>query len=328
MPDIFTPICLLCIVLIITHQNLSKRELTGLYVIFLFANAMHFSHILINTSLLVVLLLLKWSFPVKFSPSITYRKLSILFILVLAGIATMTAAISKSRHVFTMGTMVENGILKKYLDENCGQKNYGLCAYKDSLPATAVDFIWRDNSPFVKMGGWKATKTEYNAIIFATYTQPRFIGLHIVESLKSTWHQLFRFSIGDGNAMFTEGTLLFERIAAFIPSEKNAFRDARQNSQPLYLVKPVNNWFLIFMAISILLIPMVWIVKHSIFKSPQELLLVLLLLTGVLLNAWVSGTFANAIDRLGCKMMWLLPFLSLLMLFKGKNSVVAKNGVL
>jgi hypothetical protein len=38
--------------------------------------------------------------------------------------------------------------------------------------------------------------------------------------------------------------------------------------------------------------------------------------TGVLLNAWDCGTFANAIDRLGCKIMWLLPFIALILLSK------------
>jgi hypothetical protein len=36
---------------------------------------------------------------------------------------------------------------------------------------------------------------------------------------------------------------------------------------------------------------------------------------GILINAWDCATFANAIDRLGCKMIWLIPFFSLIALF-------------
>jgi hypothetical protein len=34
---------------------------------------------------------------------------------------------------------------------------------------------------------------------------------------------------------------------------------------------------------------------------------------GVILNAWDCGTFANAIDRLGCKVMWLIPLLTIIL---------------
>jgi hypothetical protein len=37
-----------------------------------------------------------------------------------------------------------------------------------------------------------------------------------------------------------------------------------------------------------------------------------MVLLGILINAWACGTFANAIDRLGCKMIWFIPLLSTL----------------
>jgi len=74
----------------------------------------------------------------------------------------MSSAMSKSKHIFYMGHMVENGILKKYLDENCATHNYKICEYKDSLPPNADRFLWDfENSPVYKMGGWKACKNEF-----------------------------------------------------------------------------------------------------------------------------------------------------------------------
>jgi len=37
----------------------------------------------------------------------------------------------------------------------------------------------------------------------------------------------------------------------------------------------------------------------------------MLIILSILINAWVCGTFANAIDRLGSKMIWLIPLLVL-----------------
>lgn len=106
-----------------------------------------------------------------------------------------------------MGVMVEHGIVKTYLDDNCNSKKYELCRYKDSLPDRAYKFVWDENSPFYKIGGWKKSKSEFNKIIYETLTQPKYILLHIKESCKATLQQLILFGIGDGNGSFREGTL-------------------------------------------------------------------------------------------------------------------------
>lgn len=78
---------------------------------------------------------------------------------------------SKQGHVFFMGKMVESGILKQYLDEHCTTEKYALCAYKDSLPPYAADFIWQEGKAFHKTGGWHASKPEYEKIIKGTFTE-------------------------------------------------------------------------------------------------------------------------------------------------------------
>ena len=37
---------------------------------------------------------------------------------------------------------------------------------------------------------------------------------------------------------------------------------------------------------------------------------------GIIMNAWVCGTFANAIDRLGSKMIWLVTLLTVVLLIR------------
>src|SRR5919197_611276 len=40
------------------------------------------------------------------------------------------------------GRMLQDGIVKHYLDDHCAAAKYKLCPYRDQLPATADDFLW------------------------------------------------------------------------------------------------------------------------------------------------------------------------------------------
>ncbi|GAB4200401.1 MAG: hypothetical protein Fur0023_03730 [Bacteroidia bacterium] len=241
-----------------------------------------------------------------------YSKLFALLLLAVSSLATMGSAISKSKHVFFFGAMVEHGIVKTYLDDCCKFKSYKLCAYKDSLPDKAYKFIWDEKSPFYKIGGWKNTKQEFEDIIYETLTQPKYIALHIKESFKATILQLFLFSIGDGNGSFLEGTLLYERISKYFLKDLEIYSSSKQNRSSLSIVGYFNILFygVVFLSLSLII---VFYIKYSSFFDYQIKVIFLILFLGIIINAWVCGTFANAIDRLGCKMIWLIPLSTIIL---------------
>lgn len=43
---------------------------------------------------------------------------------------------------------------------------------------------------------------------------------------------------------------------------------------------------------------------------------IIFLMIPAFVNAWICGTFANAIDRLGSKIMWMIPLLAFMSLFQ------------
>lgn len=314
MPDVFTPIALLSMVLIL-FGTYSKTVRFLLYFLFLFSIAMHMSHVLLfGLILLLIFLLKKYLQPKALYPRRNQR-VAILFLLIFASIATMGSAIAKSKHVFFMGALAEHGILKTYLDEHCAEKSYKLCAYKDSLPERAYDFVWDEKSPFYKIGGWKDTKAEFNEIIHGTLTEPKYIGLHLKESVKATFDQLYHFGIGDGNGRFLEGTLLYERIGQYFPHELKAYSNSRQNQLQFVFMDFRNQVYTTIVILSTALLIVLMLFYRSALQGNVKPILILLFLA-VLLNAWDCGTFANAIDRFGCKMIWLVPMASLLALSK------------
>jgi hypothetical protein len=161
------------------------------------------------------------------------------------------------------------------------------------------------------MGTWKASKEEFRAIIYGSLVKPKYIYLHLRESIKATAQQLTCFDIGDGNGSFLQGTKLHERISAFVPHELVRYSNSVQNKSDLSSLAIPNKLFRVIVLFSILVLCYTSISKKITISSSFQLVGVLVLFS-LVLNAWVCGTFANAIDRLGSKMIWLIPFLALL----------------
>ncbi|MCE3281169.1 MAG: hypothetical protein K0S44_3360 [Bacteroidetes bacterium] len=326
IPDIFTPLALLSMILILFHRS-GKWKTALFYFIFLLSAAMHMSHLLLFSLILFTIILLRNKIlPTETSFQKNLR-FGILLLLIGASILTMGSALSKSRHVFFMGAMLEHGILKEFLDDNCITKPYSLCPYKDSLPGKAYVFIWdKEKSPLYKTGSWNDVKPEYNEIINATLTQPKYIKMHIAASLKASADQLLKFKINDGNGSFLKGTVLYERVDKYVPGDIESYSASMQNQNRLGFTDTWNILFTIVIIVSILILLILPQGIRSAFKTDLGNI-ILITLFAVILNGWDCGTFANAIDRLGCKMIWMLPMFAAIILVKmiREKNIVKKN---
>ncbi|HEY0282441.1 MAG TPA: hypothetical protein VGC27_07450, partial [Rhizomicrobium sp.] len=65
--------------------------------------------------------------------------------------------VSRSGTVFLAARLMGDGIVKRTLDDICPAQPLKLCAYKDSLPPTADDWLWGDESPFNTLGRFNGT---------------------------------------------------------------------------------------------------------------------------------------------------------------------------
>lgn len=306
MPDVFTPVGLFSASLILLGRY-NRSTNIFLYSLFFISVSMHMSHVLLFCSLLGSLFLLrKFVLPFQHFPNRNIQ-IAILFLLSVGSVFTMGSAIAKSKHAFFFGAMVEHGIVKNYLHDHCDDGQYKLCVYVDSLPERAYEFLWDRNSPFYKIGGWKGSKTECNEIIYGTLTDPKYVAMHIKESFRASCHQLTLFAIGDGNGSFIEGTSLHERVSTYFPYDLKTYVSSRQNQSRFDFVAVWNPFFQLIVAISVILL--IIFLSKCAEKANRDLgILIAIFFIGIILNAWSCGTFANAIDRLGCKMIWLLPF--------------------
>lgn len=319
--DIMTPILILSVLLLLLAQP-SKLEQIALYGLFFLATACHLSHITFNIVLLLLIGLFYFFNILGARRQITLKPFFFLLLLTLGSFLTMGSAFSKSKHVFFMGALVEHGIAKTYLDEYCEEQEYKLCPYKDKLPPKGYDFLWNPESPFYKIGGWEDTKEEFDEIIFTTLTSPKYIAIHIQASLKATLEQLLQFGIGDGNGVFLKHTLLYERIGTYFGSnQQQQYAQSLQNKNKLSFLASYN-YFLQFI-IGLSFLATLFILMNYKKYDPTIISFFVLLILALLLNAWSCGTFANALDRLGAKVIWLLPFGVLLSIFSRKNEATS-----
>ena len=304
-PDVFTSIALLCVfVLLIGKEN--KRTNTILYTLFFFSVAVHLSHPLLMIAVLIFLFLFCRVYSAKSAAKPT-RMLITLGILSLVALLTMVTPIAKSKHIFFMGSLLEKGVLKKYLDENCGAKNYKLCAYKDALPKKADDFWWDPESPLNKMGDWKSVKPEFNDIIHDIFTKPTYIKLYAVATVEQAAKQLVTINIGDGNQSFPPGSYVSRTIAKCFPNDARQFAKATQNNSVVLDTVAVPNK--IFAGVIILsLLGLVYMLLRWKILSKEMKLLVLVCISGILLNSLDCAAFGTINGRYGCKMFWLIPF--------------------
>jgi hypothetical protein len=317
MTDIFISIAVLCIIHLACNPKLHRSNSILLFVIFFLANAMHLSHLMINILFMVFILLLKRYFFRK-SVSINYRNILILFVLTISGIIAMEPALAKSRNVFFMGRMAENGILIDFLKETCPEKKYKLCDCIDSIPTNTNDFLWDKASPvYTKYIRWSGTREEFGKIIFSTFIRPEYLIRHISESMKSTIKQLQRFDAGDGNGPFMENTLLYERINKYFHREALNYSLSRQSRGLLNVdkLRPINRKYRITVVFTLTLILLLFLTRSIRNQIPAyKKFVAILLLTAIFLNSFVNSSLVMVTDRFGAKMIWLIPFVLIFLL--------------
>ncbi len=320
IPDVYTPIALLAMASILLKHE--KKYITFLlYILFFVAVATHISHLLIYVSLLLLLLFTSALWFSKEKLKSARYKIAGMICLCGVSIIIMGSAMSKSKHIFLTASLLDKGVLKKYLDDKCGTVNYNLCKYKNSLPADPNAFLWNDDSPLAKEGGWKETKDEYTKINDDILFHAPYNTLFIQKSIFSTAQQLITFGIGDGNfAMYTPDVQ--DEIGLNIsPKEKNQHLQSLQNSgELLKMTETPNTIISIVLAVSIIATTLLIIAKKKLL-SRQFYMFLFTCVSAIVINAADCASFAQVNGRYGCRVMWLIPFCLLIALFSKKNSI-------
>lgn len=318
MPDIFTAI--LCIFVLLFLQTKSLSNSIACSMVILVAAIMHNANLITLTSFSMAIWLAlkgylgKWTHPIH--QYITLSKSRSLLGLSFVPWALMIASnvwggngvtVGKGSHVFFMGKLCENGILKTYLDDECATHPNPFCAYKDSLPEHTWDFVWNSHGILEKTGGWHHSKELYNQIIWGTLSKPKYIAQHIQAAISATAQQVILTHGGDGLTPLDTTATLAQELKLHYPDEYQGFinESKQQKSQiDFTFYNRIYDWSAIVLILGAVI---------CLYRRPNPLLATFFGITAlfILCNAFSTACFANVLARLNARDFWILPMLSM-----------------
>lgn len=308
MPDVFTPISILCLGYLLFINEAPKKNLVFVSMLLVISTAMHNTHFFIGIGLLIVVISCFAIKPFRkqlIIGGIKIKRVGFALLLVIISnlfLSTVHYAYnsefigSRGGAVFLMGNLVEMGIVDIYLADNCKEKKYEICQY-DTLPN---NFLWAGNSPLKKAGGWEHCKTEYTTIVKDILTTPKYLIPTIYKSLILTIKQFFLFDTGEASMPSPRVDLA---IAGYYPNLYTTFIRSREYRGTLdfHLTNFIQT---VIFGFSLLIYIILFLNKKVLIK--YKLLMVYILLA-LVINAWFCGTFSGVYPRYQDRLTCLLP---------------------
>jgi hypothetical protein len=312
LPDVFTALPLLIALIILFAPKLGKIKLGILSVCYVFFALTHMSNVASLSLLFFILFFVRILFKITL---IEYRKLWFISILTLAlwiilpflnllfGYGFKS---TKSSHIFIMATLIDNGLLKDYLNTQEDAKAFNIYKYKDSIPESGGDFMWSDKSILYKTGGWQANENEYNAIIKNIIFSKQYFFRWIKICIINTGKQLLENGFGADYQPYNEGSPPRGMVKWHFEEELFSYDKSGQNKGRLgFDFGEKSNTQNTIIILFILVLSCGFILQGM--TSP---ILVMSLVTFffILCNAAVTATFSCIGERYNSRVTWLIIF--------------------
>lgn len=321
-PDCMTPLVILGAYLLLFRSHslgvaprIAVAAITGLAV------ACHPSHLGLMGGLLLVALVLKWLWRdarLRLVPALGAFVLAIGLIVSSNFFLTGQVFLSQSAPAFIFARLVQDGIVKRLLNDTCPGSGYTLCGSQNRLPTRADAWLWGPNSLFRTRGGFRGQHDEETRMILDSIR--RYPVLQVVDATRDSVRQFFTFKTGDG--IESQEWILkpvFEKAA---PGQISAYLNARQQRHGRFSFTTLNMVHVTVGTLSLLGLA-VLIFYFGRERRWQALRLPGLVLVALIGNAIVCATFSNPHDRYQSRVIWL-PSL-VLILARMKNAGVLRD---
>jgi hypothetical protein len=208
------------------------------------------------------------------------------------------------------GRMLQDGLVKKYLDAHCPDPYLRLCRYKDTMQQDADEFFWHDPLFEQKLGGFNGLGPEMERIVLgATLDYPL---LQLRDATIAAARQLVTVRTGEGveNTLWHTYGVMRDRLPQWIP----AMNAARQQQKPSISFTAINMVHYPLALAVMALLPIIFVLAwlELLPASLAELSgTAMLALIG---NAVICGVISNPHDRYGARIIWIASFVVLLAL--------------
>ena len=322
-PDCMTAMVLLGPYLLLFRNDDLERSARFLVIaITALAVASHPSHLGLIGGLLILaagLRGLAWIWPQAPRPTLKFAAIALALSLALTIACNFALAraifISRSGPVFVFARLMQDGIVKRLLDDTCPQSGYYLCPYRDRLPHNANAWLWGENSLFHRDGGFAKSQDEDQRMIVESLK--RYPLMHMKAALYDSVLQFFMFKTGDG--IESQARILRPELRKDAPGQLPAYLKARQQTQRIRF-EELN---MLHVTVGMLsLLGLVLLLNHALLHRRWDAtLLPGLVLAGLVGNAIICGTFSNPHDRYQSRTIWLPALVLLLARIRDPNAL-------
>jgi hypothetical protein len=304
LTDIFAGLAVLGLYLLLFRaEELHCRERIGLVALIAVSVATHSA----TFAVLLILLAAAAALAIADPRRLPLRKLGRGALALIIGAALVFAAnaVITKRLTWTpggfalsFGRMLQDGIVKKYLDEHCPRARLVLCAYKDELPRDADEWFW--GSPlFDKLGRFAGLDSEMERIALASIAE--YPLLQVKTAAIATAHQLIDMRTGEGVVNSIWHT--YGIVERYMPRLVPGMRAARQQRGEIEFTM-INRLHYPLALACLVLLPLIG--GYTLRRNMSEVSeLAAWCLLALVANALVCGTLSNPHDRYGARLIWL-----------------------
>jgi hypothetical protein len=206
--------------------------------------------------------------------------------------------------------MLQDGVIKRYLDDHCPDSTLKLCPYRDKLPATADQFLWGE-SFFDDLGRFDGLGDEMRRIVLESLIA--YPKMQIETALADAAEQLVAVASGEG--VGTDVYHSYGMMEMYTPAVLPALWAARQQKGELDFAA-INHLHVPVALISMVLLPVIVIVALR-RRGPADIgLLAGTVGLALLGNAVVCGVLSNPHDRYGARLAWTATFVVVLIVLR------------
>jgi len=307
MPDILFPAAILALYLLSFHdKRLPRWERFLLTAVVAFAIASHMAAAGMCVGVTTVLWLSARFKPLALpKPRMWFAAGSVAAGIALCPISNLAItgnfAFTPGGSSFLFGRLIEDGIVARYLGDHCPDPSLRLCDFKGTLPDDADGWLWDDDSPFRKLGGWKGLGAEERAITWATLEH--YPLMHASTAVIAAATQFFTFQT-EINVDDNAPTLNMFRF--HFPKLFAELMRARQQAGG-FDVEPLNYLHVPVAALSVAGLVLALLFRRRLKIAPEAAALCLVILSALATNAAICGIFAHPADRYQSRLVLLAP---------------------
>jgi hypothetical protein len=208
------------------------------------------------------------------------------------------------------GRLLQDGLVKRYLDDTCPAPRLRLCPHRRTLPKTADEFLW-SNSVFNDLGRFAGFGDEMRVIVIESLA--RYPALQLKAAISAALTQLVSVRTGEGvlnSVWHTYGIM-----QTYTPRVLPQMRAARQQHGELDFTL-LNRIHIPVALIAMALLPLiVWAGRRN--PAIRDIQALAVTATAALLaNALICGVLSNPHDRYGARLVWIAPLIVLIALMR------------